>query len=230
MRRDLLEYCRPLTGNTLVVKLQTRQIAARPREARHEPGAHRIRDFGEDDRDCAALALHGSSNRRRTGEDDVGLQGDQLFREHLVLIGSIRREADVDTDVAVFRPPELLEPLPECRKLGLRFRIVLSSVHQHADASQLVRLLRFGDERRKGEAADCEPAEKGAPVHQWMISSARTSSDCGMARPSVLAVLRLMTSSNFVGCSTGRSAGVAPVRILCTKPAARRNTSMRLAE
>ena len=30
------------------------------------------------------------------------------------------------------------------------------------------------------------------------------------------AVLRLMTSSNFVGCSTGRSAGLAPFRILST--------------
>ena len=33
-------------------------------------------------------------------------------------------------------------------------------------------------------------------------------------RPSALAVLRLMTSSNLVGCSTGRSAGFAPLRIL----------------
>jgi hypothetical protein len=28
--------------------------------------------------------------------------------------------------------------------------------------------------------------------------------------------LRLMTSSNLVGCSTGRSAGLAPLRILST--------------
>jgi hypothetical protein len=44
-----------------------------------------------------------------------------------------------------------LEPLPECRKLGRRFGIVLSIVHQHADASQLVRLLRFGRERHESE-------------------------------------------------------------------------------
>jgi hypothetical protein len=35
----------------------------------------------------------------------------------------------------------------------------------------------------------------------------------GMVRPSASAVLRLMTSSNVVGCSTGRSAGLAPFRI-----------------
>jgi hypothetical protein len=34
-----------------------------------------------------------------------------------------------------------------------------------------------------------------------------------MVRPSALAVFRLMTSSNFVGCSMGRSAGLAPLRI-----------------
>jgi hypothetical protein len=48
----------------------------------------------------------------------------------------------------------------------------------------------------------------------WITSSARDSSDGGIVRPSALAVLRLMTSSNFVGCSTGRSAGFAPLRIL----------------
>ena len=31
-----------------------------------------------------------------------------------------------------------------------------------------------------------------------------------------LAALMLMTSSNFVGCSTGRSPGFAPLRILST--------------
>jgi len=47
-----------------------------------------------------------------------------------------------------------------------------------------------------------------------MIWSARCSSDGGIVRPIALAVLRLMTSSNLVGCSTGRSAGLAPLRIL----------------
>jgi len=37
-----------------------------------------------------------------------------------------------------------------------------------------------------------------------------------MVRPSALAVLWLMTRSNFVGCSMGRSAGLAPLRILST--------------
>ena len=38
-------------------------------------------------------------------------------------------------------------------------------------------------------------------------------------RPSALAVFKLITSSNLVGCSTGRSAGFAPLKILSTKAA-----------
>src|ERR1044071_1190717 len=43
----------------------------------------------------------------------------------------------------------------------------------------------------------------------------------GTLNPICLAVLRLMTSSNFVGCSTGRSAGFAASRILSTNTATR---------
>jgi hypothetical protein len=60
---------------------------------------------------------------------------------------------------------------------------------------------------------DSETREQCATVHH-SINSACTRSDCGIVRPSALAVLMLMTSSNFVGCRTGRSAGLAPLRIL----------------
>src|SRR5205823_6673025 len=42
-----------------------------------------------------------------------------------------------------------------------------------------------------------------AAVHSITLS-ARTRIDSGTVRPSAFAVLRLMTNSNFVGCSTGR--------------------------
>src|SRR5262245_16238803 len=46
-----------------------------------------------------------------------------------------------------------------------------------------------------------------------ITSSARASSVGGTVRPSDLAVLRLITSSNLVGCTTGRSAGFSPLRM-----------------
>jgi hypothetical protein len=49
-----------------------------------------------------------------------------------------------------------------------------------------------------------------------ITSSARASEAGGMERSRALAVLRLMTSSNFVSCCTGRSSSVSPFRIRST--------------
>src|SRR5262245_12240217 len=50
--------------------------------------------------------------------------------------------------------------------------------------------------------------------HRYSItSSASASTLAGMVRPSARAVLRLITNSNLVGSTTGRSAGLAPLRI-----------------
>ncbi len=57
--------------------------------------------------------------------------------------------------------------------------------------------------------------ERETIIHS-MTSSARSSSDCGIVRPRALAVLRLMNSWNLVGCSTGRSAGFAPLSMRST--------------
>src|SRR6476660_7056806 len=52
-------------------------------------------------------------------------------------------------------------------------------------------------------------------------SSAVASSDCGMLRPSVFAVLRLTINSYLVGACTGMSAGFSPLRMRSRYPAAR---------
>lgn len=54
-------------------------------------------------------------------------------------------------------------------------------------------------------------------------SVAATSKVLGNVSPSALAVFLLRTNSIFVGSSTGRSAGLAPFKILSTKTAARRH-------
>jgi hypothetical protein len=46
-----------------------------------------------------------------------------------------------------------------------------------------------------------------------ITSSARASSDGGISMPSARAVSRLMTNSNLLDCTTGKSAGVAPLRM-----------------
>src|SRR5262249_59888466 len=68
-------------------------------------------------------------------------------------------------------------------------------------------------QQNRPKADSCSAANSGL---YSITSSARTSSVDGTLRPSALAVLRLMTSSNLVGCSTGSSEGFAPLRILST--------------
>jgi len=49
-----------------------------------------------------------------------------------------------------------------------------------------------------------------------ITSSASNCIELGTVSPSVLAVPRLMTNSNLVGCSTGMSPGFSPLRIRAT--------------
>src|SRR6516164_7283736 len=60
----------------------------------------------------------------------------------------------------------------------------------------------------------CYESELGNSPHS-ITSSASSNTGCGMVRLSALAVFRLITNSNLVGCSTGSSAGFSP---LTTRP------------
>ena len=56
-------------------------------------------------------------------------------------------------------------------------------------------------------------AKSGHPAPHSITSSARASSEGVTVRPSAFAVVRLITIANLVDCRTGRSAGLAPLRI-----------------
>ena len=58
------------------------------------------------------------------------------------------------------------------------------------------------------------PDELASP--HSITSSARATNAGEMLRPSALAVLRLITNSNFVGSSTGRSPGFSPLSMRAT--------------
>src|SRR5262249_36655486 len=72
------------------------------------------------------------------------------------------------------------------------------------------RLLRTRRERPRRRAA--EQRDEVAAPHS-ITSSARPSSVGATSKPSVLAVWALITSSNLVDCTTGRSAGFSPLRM-----------------
>ena len=68
------------------------------------------------------------------------------------------------------------------------------------------------------EEAEGDRADEGAPVHHSMIWSARTRMDCGIVRPRAFAVWRLITSSNFVTCSTGCAFHLFVLSASCRPP------------
>ena len=72
-------------------------------------------------------------------------------------------------------------------------------------------------------------AELRGPLNSPAYSitlSARSRTDCGMVMPSTFAALRLIVMPNFVGCSTGKSAGRAPCKIRWINTAAWRHISV----
>ena len=79
--------------------------------------------------------------------------------------------------------------------------------------------------KRPSSRRAAEKDDEITTCYHSITSSARASSVEGTVRPSALAVLRLMTRSNLVGCSTGISDGFVPRRTLSTNSAARRKRS-----
>src|SRR5262249_40024568 len=83
---------------------------------------------------------------------------------------------------------------------------------RHDDAHRVRRIgLRKRRNRPRRRSAP-EQRDELAPPHS-ITSSAVAMSVGGTARPSIRAVWALITSSNLVDCTTGRSAGFAPLRM-----------------
>ena len=68
----------------------------------------------------------------------------------------------------------------------------------------------------KYRGADEDAARPAFACRQSITSSARCRTAGEIVMPRALAVARLITSSNVVGCSMGKSPGFAPFRILST--------------
>src|SRR5262249_37013317 len=130
--------------------------------------------------------------------------------------------ASFDHEVTALNKADIAKPLPytiQC--LSIR---TFRSDPEIANAYPIIRLgkrvAKRSDLRPCGRAA--EQRDELAPFHS-ITASARVSIIGGSSRPIAFAVLRLITSSNLVACSIGRSAGLVPLRILTIYPAARRN-------
>src|SRR5215475_1341936 len=142
-------------------------------------------------------------------ENDIDLEPDQFGGDLSETLAAALRPANLNRDVATFHPTEFAQPLHEC---GEPFTLDQGrGGAQESDGRQLAGLLRKRRQRPRRRAA--EQRDELAALHAHSITSSASTSRVGeMSRPSVLAVLRLITNSNLVGCRTGSSAGFSPFR------------------
>src|SRR5262249_53072079 len=135
-----------------------------------------------------------------------------------------RRITGLDDEILLLDISQCLEPLLQSSEQG--FGDVFIRGRQKADPVELSGLLRLDGKRcHKDGKGEHEERQRG----HLITSSASISRDGGTVILSAAAVFRLMTSSNFIGCSMGRSAGLVPFRILSTYAAACHHASGRLA-
>src|SRR5215471_19548501 len=99
----------------------------------------------------------------------------------------------------------------ERRDIGSCLRIVGCKFHQYTDPPDPIGLLGHYLVRPHS-GCTAKKRDELAPAHS-ITSSAIDITPGGMMRSSALAVLRLIRNSYFVACTTGRSAGLSPLRI-----------------
>src|SRR5262249_17875805 len=150
----------------------------------------------------------GISPRKPCRVDQIDAPPDQIggqCRQPFELSG---RMAEFERDVLAFHKPNFLQRLCEgCREKSQPRRLGCPHVKDPNHPSSTLCPRR---DRPCGRAA--EKCHELSPSHS-ITSSARPRSVIGIVRPSPLAALRLMISSTFVACWTGRSPGFSPLRI-----------------
>src|SRR5262249_44607423 len=168
------------------------------REQRFRHGeAYRLRGFEIDHQLIFRWRLVGPSSA------DAGMSRPSALAV-LRLIASLSRST-LDGPGAFCPAIQLPQSLQESGVADLCLRIVRGVGHGGADAPHALALLRARRERPRRGRADKQRYELAAP--HSITSSARSRNDSGIASPSAFAVVRLITRSNLVGCSTGISFG-----------------------
>src|SRR5262249_25857405 len=198
-RHKLAQQFQPLRHQLPEEQSYSSDIPARPAETGDETILDRVTARCEDDRNCGCRRFGREYGRKRACGHHSHLPATQVGRKLWQSIVLILRPTIFDRHVPALDKSGFLEALAECGHqvgpIGKR-SAVEETDHRHC--------LRPHDERPGGHCP-AEQRDERATFHS-ITSSARASTVAGMSMPVALAVLRLMTSSNRAGCSTGRSA------------------------
>jgi hypothetical protein len=191
-------------------RCQSCAVSARPREACHQTGAYRIADRHHHERDRGCRLLYCQSGRCACGYEQINLESDEFGDQGRKLLIVSFGPSIFDQDVVAFEVAEVTQPVTQW--LDEIFLKGSGRVPQEAYSRDTRRLLRPCPERPRGRCA-AEQCHERAAVHS-ITSSAMARTPGGIVRLSDLATLRLISSSNLPDCTTGRSAGRAPLKIL----------------
>src|SRR5262249_13546674 len=194
--------------------------------------------YREHDDGIGRRRLLGRGGRGSTrGRDDVDREASQFACGRGKPIGLALRRTILKGDGLTFDIAELAQPLPEvvpygcvvddadpwnlgCALLGARGERPRGGTGEERDERAAPYPVHSGASGNPGSAARGPgPSIRGgrtavrlSALDPSTTSSAIASTPGGILRPSVFAVLRLITRSNLVGCSIGRSAVLAPLR------------------
>src|SRR5262249_53026461 len=209
-----MQEAQSLGHHLICEKINACRVTARPGEAGDKTKLNRVFAYTEDDRDacCRSFGRERECGARRGDHCHLSThQASQQCWQAIVLTLQPVVLAPPVPASAVAGFVETFTKRGRIPRVGLGRPVSDKPTHRHR------LLLRARRERPRRRTAD--QSDELAPLHHSITSSARASRVAGTSRPSVLAVLRLMTSSNLVGCWTGMSAGFDPRSILSTSSA-----------
>src|SRR5215831_15398586 len=204
-------------------------------EAFNEAQSDRVTDGSHYNGNCRRSFLRSAHGASTDGDNDVNFQPDQLSGKIRIWFRLPTDPPDLVSNVCTFDIAKLVQifcnPFLKLFGFGAENAYTVISCRLLRD-----RKSRQKDNRQQADEEKCSTkafrslafATHGSlpPSSYYLITlSTLASTFGGIVRPICLAALRLMINSNFVGCSTGRLAGLAPFKILSTYVAARRNKS-----
>src|SRR5262249_44988122 len=187
-----------LATQRLATNGHARDVATRTADTRDESEQHGITGRPDDDRNCARCFYCGAHRGSCIYNDHVDRDSHELHGKLRQRIDVPLGKTEIEDDGLAIDIAEIAKSLAESIEDGRR--PVLSG-RQDADARHFFRLLcRCRNDRgdRPYSRRAAEQRDERAPLHS-ITSSARSGNAGGMLNPSALAVLRLTTSSYFVG-------------------------------
>src|SRR6516225_7820543 len=162
---------------------------------------------GENRTRCGARLRRQDRNGTTGRDNDGNSSANQLVQQFRHAFHLDAAETIIDHNILAFDESVVLEALSKCAAplVGFNQPGTKKSNHRHR------RLLR--DRHQRPSRRSAQKRDELAATNHSITWSAIASNDGGTVRPSVLAVCRLMISSNLVGRMTRRSAGFSPLRM-----------------